>query len=66
MCLCLGIVPWCCCWPREDDATGAGIQHQPGHQLPGLTAEEELAERPCSLHQEFHGKTTTYLLSIVH
>lgn len=48
---------------RQDDRRWAGVQHPPGHQLPGVTAQKELAERACPLHQEHHGKTPTPLLN---
>ncbi|KAK6308482.1 hypothetical protein J4Q44_G00217530 [Coregonus suidteri] len=57
-----GTVSGCGGGSHKDDRGGAGVQHPPGHQLPGLSAQEELAERTCPLHQEHHGKTSAPLL----
>uniref|UniRef100_A0A3B3CM18 Ribosomal protein n=1 Tax=Oryzias melastigma TaxID=30732 RepID=A0A3B3CM18_ORYME len=40
----------------------ARLQHPLGSQLPGVSAEEKLAERPCPVHQEHHGQTPAPLL----
>ena len=50
------------CGPCEDDRGRAGLQHPPVRQLPGVPAEEELAEREGALHQEHHGKAPASLL----
>ena len=58
-----GAVPGCRHWQRLHERRRPGQQHRLGHQLPGLPAEEELAERALTLHQEHHGKASADLLS---
>jgi len=48
---------------RRHGPRGDFIQHQFGHQFLGLAAEEELAERQSSLHQELNGQGSAYLLN---
>lgn len=50
-----GAVFGCLCWARQHDIRGAVPEHHPGRQLLGVPAEEKLAERPSSVHQEHHG-----------
>lgn len=59
---CSGSVSGCGSWSCQDDWGRAGLQHSLGCELPGVSAEEELAERQSSLHQEYHGKATAPLL----
>lgn len=59
----VGALSGCGCRTRKDDRGGAGVQHPSGRQLPGVSAEEELAERPRSLRQEHHGQTPASLLN---
>lgn len=59
----VGAVSGCGRRTREDDRGGACVQHPPGCQLPGVSAEEELAERARPLRQEHHGQTTAPLLN---
>lgn len=47
---------------REDDGGRTRLQHPPGHQLPGVLAEEELAECACPVHQEHHGEAPAPVL----
>ena len=47
---------------RKHDPGAAVPEHHPGHQLLGVTAEEKLAERESSLHQEHHGTGSENLL----
>lgn len=58
----VGALPGCSCRTREDDGGRARLQHPFGSQLPGVSAEEKLAECPCPLHQEYHGQTPAPLL----
>merc|ERR1712110_1101536 len=44
---------------------GAGEEHRHGRQLPGVVAEEELAERQVAGAQDHHGPAPPYLLSAV-
>ena len=56
-------MPGCCCRPCQHDRGGPGGQHPPGHQLPGLPPQEELAECPGTLYKEHHGKSGATLLA---
>ena len=48
---------------REHDRGGVGPEHPSGHELPGVSAEEALAEREESAHQEHHGSSAETVLS---
>merc|ERR1712087_1097601 len=54
--------------PDEEGAVPVNMcgpcQHDAFHQLPGVPAEEELAERACPVHQEHHGPRTADLLDL--
>ena len=41
--------------PCGDVPGGAVPEHHSGHQLPGISAQEELAECQGSVHQDNHG-----------
>lgn len=58
-----GAVSGRCCRPREDDRRRAGLQHPPGCQFLGVLAQEELAERAGSVHQEHHGQAPASVLA---
>lgn len=62
--LCAGSVFVRVYWPREHDGGRAVHQHQLGCQLPGVPSQEELAERPRSLHQEYNGTLLQNLLNV--
>ena len=49
-------------WSCQYDVGRAVLEHHFGHQLSGLFAEEELAERACPLHQEHHGPGAAHFL----
>lgn len=57
-----GVVLGCCSRSCADVRRGAGIQCPPGHQLPCLPVEEELAECPGTVHQEHYGTSPSALL----
>ena len=48
--------------PCQHAARGVGVEHQLGHQLPRVAAEEELAECTFALHQEHNGTAAENLL----
>ncbi len=47
---------------RRHGRGSAGAKHSPGGELLGVSAEEALAERSFSLHQEHHGTTSASIL----
>lgn len=53
------------CGKRDDDTGRTPVQHHTGRQLPGVAAQEELAERARALHQEQHGALSENLLSAI-
>ena len=57
-----GVVSQCPRGQREHDRGGVGPEHPSGHELPGVSAEEALAEREESAHQEHHGTSAETLL----
>lgn len=65
MLLVVGALSGCGRRTCEDDRRRTCVQHPPGCQLPGVAAEEELAERACPLRQEHHGQTPAPLLNTV-
>ena len=62
MILFAGFVLSCGCWTREHDQGGTECQYYAGDQLLGFSSEEELAERPCIIHQEHHVSKFPHLL----
>lgn len=57
-----GPVYLCSHWPCQDDRRHACFQCDPGYQLPGLSAQEELAERASTVCQEHNGPLLPALL----
>uniref|UniRef100_A0A663FAJ4 Ribosomal protein L10a n=1 Tax=Aquila chrysaetos chrysaetos TaxID=223781 RepID=A0A663FAJ4_AQUCH len=57
-----GALSGCSCRSCEDDRGRTCLQHPPGHQLSGVLAEEELAERACFVYQEHHGEAPAPVL----
>ena len=49
---------------HRDDARRAGHQHTHGHQLPGLAAQEALAEREVPACEVHHGTAPAAVLSV--
>ncbi len=60
--------PWSCLWGflalnmSVWPSAGAVRQLSDGDQLPGVAAEEELAERQMPVHQELHGQARAGVL----
>ena len=48
---------------RGDGRGGPRPERPPGHELPGVAAEEALAEREVAAHQVHHGPRAAPLLS---
>ena len=59
-----GSVPECCRRQWWHGRGGAGPEHPLGHELPGVSAEEALAERQESAHQVHHGPCPETVLNV--
>ena len=60
----VGLVLGCCHRTRQDGERRDCSECQHVHQLPRLSAQEELAERAITLHQDYHGTFRQNLLNI--
>ena len=54
------------CRTLQDDPRSDLPEYFTGHQLPGVSVKEKLAEREGTLHQEYHGKICANLLTVVY
>ncbi len=61
-----GAVLGCCHWSRWDEWRWPCLKYQPGCQLLGFFAQEELAECASPIHQEHNGETAESLLERCH
>ena len=52
-------------WQRSHDRRRTGAKYPFGHQFLGIIAEEALAERSFSLHQEHYGSRSTSVLKLL-
>merc|ERR1712105_562698 len=59
------LLPVCRCWQRRHVRRGIGPERAFGHELPGISAEEALAEREVSPHQVHHGPRAETVLNLL-